>query len=107
MSTESITAPQYGTDRDNAVPMIEADHLSRFYGIFAACRDVSFKVYRGEVVAFLGPNGAGKSTTMKMLTGYLAPSEGVPRIAGYNMIEDRVAGSHHLGYLADIAYLKK
>ncbi|MCP4081615.1 MAG: ABC transporter ATP-binding protein [Planctomycetaceae bacterium] len=81
--------------------MIEADGLSKFYGIFAACREVSFKVYRGEVVAFLGPNGAGKSTTMKMLTGYLSPSEGVARIAGYDMTRDRVTGSHHLGYLPE------
>ncbi|MGI9517505.1 MAG: ATP-binding cassette domain-containing protein, partial [Pirellulaceae bacterium] len=79
--------------------MIEAEHLSKFYGIFAATRDVSFTVNRGEVVAFLGPNGAGKSTTMKMLTGYLAPSEGVARIAGHNMADNRVTGSQHLGYL--------
>jgi ABC-2 type transport system ATP-binding protein len=56
--------------------MIESVGLSKFYGPFAATRDVSFEVYEGELVAFLGPNGAGKSTTMKMLTGYLAPSEG-------------------------------
>ena len=47
-------------ETDTRKPMIEADHLSKFYGIFAATRDVSFKVYPGEVVAFLGPNGAGK-----------------------------------------------
>ena len=57
--------------------MIEAVGLSKFYGDFAAIRDVTFKVHQGEVVAFLGPNGAGKSTTMKLLTGYLAPSAGV------------------------------
>ncbi len=73
--------------------MIEAEGLSKFYGPFAASRDVSFKVYEGELVAFLGPNGAGKSTTMKMLTGYLAPSEGVARIAGHNMYSDRISGS--------------
>ena len=84
-----------------ATPMIEAEHLSKFYGIFAATRDVSFTVNRGEVVAFLGPNGAGKSTTMKMLTGYLAPSEGVARIAGHNMADDRLEGSRHLGYLPE------
>src|SRR5512137_1467292 len=69
-------------------PMIEAVGLSKFYGPFAACRDVSFTVNRGEVVAFLGPNGAGKSTTMKMLTGYLAPSQGMAKIAGHNMASD-------------------
>lgn len=82
-------------------PMIEADRLSKFYGIFAATRDVSFKVYRGEVVAFLGPNGAGKSTTMKMLTGYLSPSEGRAMIAGHDMSTDRLAGSRCLGYLPE------
>jgi ABC-2 type transport system ATP-binding protein len=81
--------------------MIEAEGLSKYYGAFAAIRDVSFKVYQGEVVAFLGPNGAGKSTTMKLLTGYLAPSEGVARIAGHNMSTDRLAGSARLGYLPE------
>lgn len=84
-----------------APPMIEAVGLSKFYGEFAAARDVSFKVYRGEVVAFLGPNGAGKSTTMKMLTGYLAASAGVARIAGFDMSQDRIEGSTHLGYLPE------
>lgn len=82
-------------------PMIEAIGLSKFYGIFTACRDVSFKVHEGELVAFLGPNGAGKSTTMKLLTGYLAPSEGVAKIAGHNMSSDRIAGSARLGYLPE------
>jgi ABC-2 type transport system ATP-binding protein len=81
--------------------MIEADGLSKFYGPFAAAREISFKVNEGELVAFLGPNGAGKSTTMKMLTGYLAPSEGVARIAGHDMLTDRIAGSKHLGYLPE------
>ncbi len=84
-----------------AQPMIEAEHLSKFYGIFAATRDVSFKVFKGEVVAFLGPNGAGKSTTMKILTGYLSPSEGRARIAGHDMSSDRFAGSRCLGYLPE------
>jgi len=82
-------------------PMIEAIGLSKFYGPFAAAREVTFSVGEGELVAFLGPNGAGKSTTMKMLTGYIAPSEGEARIAGHNMMEDRIAGSRHLGYLPE------
>jgi ABC-2 type transport system ATP-binding protein len=89
-----MTAPQ-----DTA--MIEADGLSKFYGDFAAIRDVGFRIYRGEVVAFLGPNGAGKSTTMKLLTGYLSPSAGVARIAGHDMATDRLAGATHLGYLPE------
>ena len=81
--------------------MIEAEGLSKFYGPFAAAREISFRVNKGELVAFLGPNGAGKSTTMKMLTGYLAPSEGMARIAGHDMFKDRIAGSVRLGYLPE------
>lgn len=81
--------------------MIEARGLSKFYGDFAATRDVTFKVPRGQVCAFLGPNGAGKSTTMKMLTGFLAPSAGEAFLAGYNVAEDRLAASAHLGYLPE------
>ena len=86
---------------DGRRPMIEAIGLSKFYGPFAAARDVSFSVGEGELVAFLGPNGAGKSTTMKMLTGYIAPSQGTARIAGHNMMKDRIEGSKHLGYLPE------
>ncbi len=85
----------------DSLPMIEAEGLTKYFGDFAAIRDVSFRVYQGEVVAFLGPNGAGKSTTMKILTGYLAPSAGVARIAGHDMSVDRLAGSAHLGYLPE------
>lgn len=81
--------------------MIEAVGLSKYYGNFAACRDVTFAVNKGEVAAFLGPNGAGKSTTMKLLTGYLAPSTGTARIAGHNMSTDRLAGAERLGYLPE------
>ena len=61
-------------------PMIEAIGLSKNFGDFAAVKDLSFSIPKGQVVAFLGPNGAGKSTTMRLLTGYLAPSAGVARI---------------------------
>jgi ABC-2 type transport system ATP-binding protein len=81
--------------------MIEAEGLTKYFGDFAAIRDVSFKVHQGEVVAFLGPNGAGKSTTMKLLTGYLAPSSGVAKIAGHDMSSDRLAGAARLGYLPE------
>jgi ABC-2 type transport system ATP-binding protein len=97
-----VTASGPASDRDSGrTAMIEADNLSKFYGDFAACRDVTFTVGKGEVAAFLGPNGAGKSTTMKLLTGYLAPSEGVARIAGHNMATERIEAARHLGYLPE------
>jgi ABC-2 type transport system ATP-binding protein len=94
-----IPQPEIGGSGRSA--MIEADNLSKFYGDFAACRDVTFTINRCEVAAFLGPNGAGKSTTMKLLTGYLAPSHGSARIAGYNMATERLEGAKHLGYLPE------
>ena len=81
--------------------MIEASGLSKFYGPFAAVRDVTFSVPRGQVAAFLGPNGAGKSTTMRLLTGYLAPSAGDARIGGYDVSSDRLAASRLIGYLPE------
>ncbi len=81
--------------------MIEAVNLSKFYGDFAAIREVSFAVPAGQVAAFLGPNGAGKSTTMKILTGYLAPSSGRARIAGLDVNGDRIAAAERLGYLPE------
>lgn len=82
-------------------PMIEALNLAKYYGDFTAVEDVTFSIRQGEIVAFLGPNGAGKSTTMKLLTGYLAPSAGTARIAGHDMATDRLAGAERLGYLPE------
>ena len=81
--------------------MIEANGLTKYYGTFIAVKDMTFRVSRGQVVAFLGPNGAGKSTTMKMLTGYLAASAGTARIAGFDMATDRISGAKRLGYLPE------
>jgi ABC-2 type transport system ATP-binding protein len=81
--------------------MIEAVGLSKYYGDFAAIDDISFQVHQGEVVTFLGPNGAGKSTTMKLLTGYVAPTAGKALIAGHDMARDRLEASARLGYLPE------
>ena len=86
---------------DKRPVMIEAEGLTKYYGDFAAIRDVTFSIPQGEVVAFLGPNGAGKSTTMKLLTGYLSLSSGTARVAGHDMTTDRLAGSTRLGYLPE------
>ena len=99
--TRLATSPPLVAGGSTRTAMIEAEGLSKFYGDFAAARDVTFTVHRGEVAAFLGPNGAGKSTTMKLLTGYLAPSEGVARIAGFNMSTHRLEAAKLLGYLPE------
>lgn len=81
--------------------MIQARQLSKYYGPFIAAQNVTFTIPKGQVAAFLGPNGAGKSTTMKMLTGYLAPSSGSARIGGHDMQSDRMAASRIIGYLPE------
>ena len=63
--------------------MIEVEHLTKYYGTFPVVRDVTFNVERGEILGFLGPNGAGKTTTMRMITGYLPPTSGTVRVAGF------------------------
>ncbi|MHC5067380.1 MAG: ABC transporter ATP-binding protein [Planctomycetota bacterium] len=90
-----------GSDQTTADLAIEVTGLSKYYGEFTAIEDVSFTVPRGSVTAFLGPNGAGKSTTMKIMTGFLAPSAGSARIAGLDVTEQRLAVSHKLGYLPE------
>lgn len=80
---------------------IIAEHLHKYYGQFTAVEDVSFNVPACCITAFLGPNGAGKSTTMRMLTGFLAPSAGRALICGHDVADDRIAASRVLGYLPE------
>lgn len=81
--------------------MIEARGLCKFYGQFVAIQDVSFSVPQGQVCAFLGPNGAGKSTTMKLLTGFLAPSAGAAFIGGHDVATQRIQAAQLIGYLPE------
>ena len=81
--------------------MIEAKGLCKYYGDFIAVEDLNFTINEGEIVAFLGPNGAGKSTTMKMLTGFLAPSAGTSRICGLEVSENRAEVANRIGYLPE------
>ncbi len=88
------------TDVDTPV-MIEARNLNMHYGSFAAVSDITFDVPKRQVCGFLGPNGAGKSTTMKILTGYLAPTSGSVMIAGYDIDTKRIQASEQIGYLPE------
>jgi ABC-2 type transport system ATP-binding protein len=85
--------------------VIEVRHLTKHFGATVAVKDVSFDVSKGEVLGFLGPNGAGKSTTMRVLTGYIPPTEGTARIAGHDVLEDSLAVRRRIGYLPENAPL--
>ena len=80
---------------------IEVISLCKGFGAFSAVRDVSFKVRSGEVLGFLGPNGAGKSTTMKMITGFLAPTRGRVRVAGFDVSQQPLEVKRRIGYLPE------
>jgi ABC-2 type transport system ATP-binding protein len=81
--------------------MIEVRGLSKSYGDRKAIQRLSFTIKKGEVVGFLGPNGAGKSTTMKIITGYMAPSEGSVQVAGFDVFEDPISVKKRIGYLPE------
>jgi len=81
--------------------MLEIRKLSKNFGPLAAVNDVSFTVSRGEVLGFLGPNGAGKSTTMKMITGFLAPTSGTAIVCGADVTERPLAAKRQFGYLPE------
>ena len=81
--------------------MIEVQNLTKRYGPTTAVDDVSFRVERGEVLGFLGPNGAGKTTTMRVLTGYMPPSEGKAIVAGYDVLTQPIEAKRRTGYLPE------
>lgn len=81
--------------------MIEVDNLTKYYGSFPALRDVTFNVEPGEILGFLGPNGAGKTTTMRIITGYIPPTSGVVRVAGFDVAQKSLEARKHIGYLPE------
>ena len=81
--------------------MIEVQHLTKRYGQVMAVDDLSFTVERGEILGFLGPNGAGKTTTMRVLTGYMPPSDGKVIVAGYDVFEQPIEAKRRTGYLPE------
>ncbi len=81
--------------------MIQVENLTKRYGPTLAVSDVSFEVQKGEILGFLGPNGAGKTTTMRIITGFLSPSSGRVRVAGYDIADEPIAAKKCLGYLPE------
>ena len=81
--------------------MVEVSHLSKNYGSHPAIRDLTFSVADGQVYGLLGPNGAGKSTIMNILTGYLAPTGGEVKVAGFSLPEQAQQAKACVGYLPE------
>ncbi len=81
--------------------MIKIENLTKKFGHLTAVEDVSFEVQPGEVLGFLGPNGAGKSTTMKMITGFLAPTAGSIEVCGFDVSEKPIEAKKRIGYLPE------
>jgi ABC-2 type transport system ATP-binding protein len=81
--------------------MIEVQHLTKRYGPVTAVNDVSFRVEAGEILGFLGPNGAGKTTTMRVITGYMPPTEGQVLVAGHDVFEQPIEAKRRTGYLPE------
>lgn len=82
--------------------MIEVKNLTKNYGERKAISNLTFKIEKGDVVGFLGPNGAGKSTTMKIITGFMAPSSGEARICGFDVFENPIEVKKRIGYLPEV-----
>lgn len=80
---------------------VQVQQVSKIYGEQKAVNDISFEVKEGEILGFLGPNGAGKSSTMKMITGYLPPTEGDIYVNGIDMRTQALEGRKHIGYLPE------
>jgi len=81
--------------------MIDIEGLTKQFGPVMAVAGIDLKVTKGEVLGFLGPNGAGKSTTMKMVTGFLAPSAGKVTVCGHDIETDTLAAQKTIGYLPE------
>jgi ABC-2 type transport system ATP-binding protein len=85
--------------------MIKVENLSKAFGPKLAVNGVSFSVERGEVLGFLGPNGAGKSTSMRMITGFIPPSDGKITVGGFDVEADPIPAKRLIGYLPENAPL--
>ena len=81
--------------------MIEVDNLTKYYGDYPAIEGISFTVNKGEILGFLGPNAAGKTTTMRILTGFMPPTSGTARVAGFDVVDNSLEARRRIGYLPE------
>jgi ABC-2 type transport system ATP-binding protein len=85
----------------DSISMIEVQNLTKFYGAHPAVSNLNFDARQGEILGFLGPNGAGKTTTMRILSGYMPPSSGTAKVAGFDVVDESLDARRHIGYLPE------
>lgn len=85
--------------------MIKIEHVYKNYGAFSALTDISFVLKKGEIAALIGENGAGKSTLMRIMCGYLAPTDGKISVNGHDIQNNRLEALSHIGYVPEISSL--
>jgi ABC-2 type transport system ATP-binding protein len=81
--------------------VIKIENVTKMYGPTVAVQNVSFEVQKGEILGFLGPNGAGKTTTMRVITGYVPPTDGNAYIAGYSVLDEPLEVKRRIGYVPE------
>jgi ABC-2 type transport system ATP-binding protein len=80
--------------------VIHTENLTKRFGSFVACNDLTFDVRKGEIFGFLGANGAGKTTAMRMLCGLLAPTSGQANVAGFDVYSQTNKIKKRIGYMS-------
>ncbi len=85
---------------NNQETIIEVQKLTKMFGDFAANKELSFDVYKGEIFGFLGANGAGKTTAIRILSGLSAPTSGAAKVAGFDVYKERELIKKNIGYMS-------
>jgi ABC-2 type transport system ATP-binding protein len=101
--SESVSGRFASRENPSSLPMIKVNNLAKVFGTKRAVDGISFSVERGEVLGFLGPNGAGKSTTMRMITGFLPPTDGTVTVGGFDAVDNPIQARRLIGYLPENA----
>ena len=96
-----MSAEAFPSETSEPEVVLSAEHLTKRFGDREAVSDVSFDVHAGEVFGFLGPNGAGKTTTMRVLTGFMPPTEGRAIVAGFDVLDQPIEAKRRTGYLPE------